>query len=131
MRVENRKCVAVAVLVDLLLSGCSPAPPTLAGGKPVSYWIEALKAPDRKLRKKAAFKLGNAGPTDPAVLPALTRALQDKDAGVRSATILALLKFGAGAQEAIPALTQVQQQDRDRKVRTDAAQALAKLREMR
>jgi HEAT repeat protein len=49
-----------------------------------------------------ADELGNIGPGDPAALPALTGALKDADAGVRCEAVLALLKYGPGAKEAIP-----------------------------
>jgi HEAT repeat protein len=115
------------VLVLLALGGCGPATPTLAGGKPVAYWLEALHGPDAKLRKTAAFKLGNVGPADAAVVPVLTAALKDRDAGVRREAILALMKCGVEAREAIPALTELQQHDRDAQVRIYAAKALRKL----
>jgi len=101
----------------------------MAGGKPVSYWLQALKDPNAKVRKQAAFKLGNVGPADSAVLPALLEALRDADASVRSEAILALIKFGPQAKEAIPLLTDLQQRDRDTRVRTYAAKALEKLAE--
>ena len=46
------------VLTALLLAavgGCGRTPPTLAGGKPVSYWLEAVRGPDARLRKTAVF----------------------------------------------------------------------------
>jgi len=92
-----------------------------------SKWAEALRDRDARVRKKAAFTLGNIGPSDPAVLPALMGALTDADAGVRCEAILALLKYGPGAREAIPALTEIQEKDRDARVRAYAAQALEKL----
>jgi HEAT repeat protein len=120
--------LVLAVLL-ILLSGCGTAPPTAVGGRPVSYWVKALQSPDAKLRKQAVFKLGNVGPADAAVYPALIGALNDTDTVVRCEAILALLKFGPAAREAIPALTEVEQHDRDAKVRSYAAKALAKLRE--
>jgi HEAT repeat protein len=111
------------VILLISLSGCGGAQPPLAGGK----WSEALRDADAKLRKKAAFTLGNIGPSDPAVLPALTGALKDPDAGVRCEAILALLKCGPGAREAVAALEEVRQRDRDAQVRAYAAKALAKL----
>jgi HEAT repeat protein len=106
------------------LSGCGGGRPTMAGLK----WAQALRDPDAGLRKKAAFKLGNIGPTDPAVLPALLGALKDPDAGVRREAILALLKCGPGAREAIPALADLERRDPDPQVRAYAARALPKLR---
>jgi HEAT repeat protein len=116
-----------AAVLAILVSGCGPAPPSLAGGKPVSYWVQALQSPDAKLRKTAVFKLGNVGPTDPVVFPALLGALKDRDAGVRREAILALMKFGPGAREAVPALAELQQHDRDGQVRAYAAKALRRL----
>jgi HEAT repeat protein len=115
------------VLLLIPLCGCGGAQPPVAGGK----WAEALRAPDAKLRKKAAFTLGNIGSSDPAVLPALIRALRDADAGVRGEVILALLKYGPGAEEAIPELTKVQEKERDAKVRAYAVRAREKLKERR
>jgi HEAT repeat protein len=83
------------------------------------------------LRKTAVFKLGNVGATDPAVWPALLEALKDKDAAVRREAILALMKFGPGAHEAIGILTELRQRDADAQVRVYAAKALRKLSEGR
>lgn len=106
------------------LCGCGRPVATLAGGKPVGYWLDALHGPDARLRKTAVSKLGNVGPTDPAVVPALTAALKDRDAAVRREAITALMKCGADAREAIPVLTDLQQHDRDAQVRRYAAKAL-------
>jgi HEAT repeat protein len=110
----------------LLACGCQQAQPTLSGGEPVSHWVQALKDPDAKQRKKAAHKLGNAGPADETVVPALVAALQDRDAGVRGEAALALAKFGPSARDAVPALTALQQ-DRDATVRAYAADAVGKI----
>jgi len=115
------------VILLLLLSGCAKAPDTDAR---VRHWIETLRQPDAKMRKEAAFKLGNLGLTDPAtVVPALTAALKDVEAGVRCEAILALVKCGPRAKEAIPELTEAQLKDRDAKVRDYAAKALKRLKE--
>ena len=55
-------------------------------------------------------------------------ALKDADARVRSEAVLALVKFGPDAREAVPALMEVQQRDRDALVRAQAGKALEKLR---
>src|SRR5207302_5092236 len=78
----------VLVLLAVGPAGCGKARPVLAGGKPVRHWVTALGDPDPKVRRQAALKLGNVGPGDPAVLPALTAALRDGDAGVRRQAIL-------------------------------------------
>jgi HEAT repeat protein len=115
----------LCITLIIALSGCTKTPPKMAGSK----WAEALHSPDVRTRKHAAFTLGNIGPSDPAVLPALLEALKDADPTVRCEAILALLKYGPGAQEAIPLLTEVQAKDRDARVRAYAAQALEKLGE--
>jgi HEAT repeat protein len=120
------KVFSVALLA-VVVSGCARAEPTLSGGKPVDHWIKALTEPDAKVRKTAAFKLGNAGPVDAAVFPALVAGLKDSDPAVRCEVILALLKFGPVAKEAIPALTDLRQQDEEPKVRDYAAKALVKI----
>jgi HEAT repeat protein len=124
------RSILVAILL-VLVCGCGKKQPILAGGKPVSYWVEALHDPDPGLRKKAAFKLGNVGPADASVLPALIEALKDAEPRVRCEAILALVKFGSGAKAAIPALTEVEQQDTDDRVRTYAANALQRLQSVK
>jgi HEAT repeat protein len=117
-----RRILLVILLISL--GGCGRGQPRMAGGK----WAEALRASDPKVRKKAAFTLGNIGPGDPAVLPALLAALKDTDSGVRREAILALLKLGPGAGEAVPVVEEMSRRDPDSRVRACATQALGKLR---
>src|SRR5947209_18535561 len=121
------KPLIAAILLTVLLSGCDKERPMLAGGKPVRSWVEALKEPDAKLRKTAVSKLGNVGPADETVLPALLGALTDTDATVRREAILALMKYGPGAREAMARLADLRKNDRDAQVRNYAAKALEKL----
>jgi HEAT repeat protein len=114
----------------LWAGGCGKARPTTAGGKPVSHWVQALQDPDARLRKKAAQKLGNAGPADPAVVPALAGALKDRDARVRAEAALALMKMGPAAQGAIPALAEAHK-DPDPRVREYAVKALERVQAAR
>jgi HEAT repeat protein len=116
-----RRILIVMLLVGLC--GCGRPQPRMAGNR----WAAALHEPDARVRRKAAFTLGNIGPSDPAVLPALIAALRDADAGVRREAILALLKYGPGVEEAVPALIEARDRDRDARVRADAARALEKL----
>ena len=119
------RCFVVVLAAAFAAGGCNRTP-TLAGGEPVGHWVQALKDPDAKQRKKAAHKLGNAGPAEADVVPALTAALQDRDPGVRGEAALALGKCGPAAKDAIPALTALRQ-DRDATVRNYAADALGKI----
>ena len=110
-------------------AGCSRPQPTLSGGKPDSHWVETLRSsPDAKLRKEAAFKLGNVGPSDPTELPALGEALKDRDAVVRCEAILAIVKFGSAARGIIPALEELRDRDRDVKVRGYPEKAVGRIR---
>jgi HEAT repeat protein len=127
--VRNFCLIGLAVLPAALAAGCGPARPTLAGGKPVDHWVQALRDADARVRRNAAFKLGNVGSCDPAALPALLGALHDPDAGVRCQAILALVKFGPEAREAAPALARLQRHDPSARVRTYAGKALARLRD--
>lgn len=109
-----------------LLVGCGKTPATLAHGKPVHYWVQALQDADARVRIKAVHSLGNVGPADPAAIPALSRAVSDRDAKVRGEAILALLRIGPAAKEAIPVLTEAQK-DKDAQVRCYAAKALERI----
>ena len=49
--------IITAVILLAFLQGCSQSPATLAGGKPVGYWVEALQnSHDAKSRKEAASR---------------------------------------------------------------------------
>jgi len=117
-------------LLAVLLCGCGKEQPTLSGGKPVSHWLAEAKGRDAKARKRAVFKLGNVGPADAAVLPAVLGALADQDPAVRCEAIRAVVKFGARGQVAQSKLVQMRQNDNDAEVRTIAAKALEKLKEI-
>ena len=123
-----RTSVAQAFFAGLVvfLSGCGKTPATLAHGKPVSHWVQALQDSDVRVRTRAVTALGNVGPADPAAIPALIAAVKDRNAKVRGEAILALLKLGPAAKDAIPVLTQAQK-DQDAQVRTHAAKALQRI----
>src|SRR5216683_2590444 len=95
-----RQMIALtAIAVAVAVCGCGRATPTLAGGKPVHHWVEALQSPDASTRKHAVSKLGNVGRADPEAFPALLGALKDRDAGVRREAILPVMKCGPDAEE--------------------------------
>ena len=128
-RLQRRAPRAIVVLALLpILGGCTAKTdaPLTAGGQPVSYWLEELKKPDPKARKKAVTKLGHVGKADPAAIPAIANALRDKNALVRAEAALALLNLGPDAEQAIPALTAATR-DKNPKVRDYAARALERL----
>jgi HEAT repeat protein len=122
------RSILIIVAVTALLTGCSRPTPTLAGGKPVEFWVKQLQSGDAKARRQAAAKLGNVGPADPAVLPALRSALNDADALVRAEAIRSLARCGPAAKDSVAELEQLQAHDADATVRDCAAKALAHLR---
>jgi vesicle coat complex subunit len=117
----------LTALVATASTGCGKSQPTLAGGKPIRYWVEAINDSNPMTRKEAALHLGNVGPTDDAALPALLGAMRDPDPRVRCEVILAVVKFGPDAKQAVDDLTDLKLHDGDAKVRDHASKALAKL----
>ena len=123
------KAAGIMLGAVLLLSGCSSSSSgeTMAHGQPLSHWLQEIKtASDTKARKHAARILGNIGPVDAAIVPALAAALQDKAADVRLEAIIALEKIGPAARDALPAL-EAAKKDPDARVRTLAAEALKRM----
>ena len=87
MRILLLSCV-------LVLAGCGfKQEPVLSHGKTASYWIDTLKSPNPKERKKAVEALGHIGPADSAAIPALIETVKDGDPLVRGHAILALLNI--------------------------------------
>ena len=122
-----RKLLLVLLPAVSFLSGCAkPAAPLTAHGQPVAHWVEELKRPEAKARKKAVRALGHVGKADPAALPAVVAALKDRDAAVRQEAALALLNLGPDAADAVGALAEAQK-DADAKVRAYAARALERV----
>jgi HEAT repeat protein len=125
-----RHVVGATLVAVVFLGGCGPAAPTLSGGKPVSYWVDALRDPNAyaRARKKAVDELGNVGAADPAAFPAVLGALKDDpDPAVRGEAARAVVKFGPKAQEAVPTLENMRDNDPDPATRDLAARALAAL----
>ena len=130
MTFPGKNPVTRVFLIAILVVSCSScmAPPEVDTGPRVEHWIEALRESDARVRKEAAFKLGNLGLTEPErIVPALMGALRDADAAVRCEAILALLKCGPDAEEAVGELSELQQNDGDPRVREYAGEALEKL----
>ena len=72
-------------------------------GQLVSHWLDELKKPDPKARKKAITALEGVGTADPAAIPAIIGALRDSDPSVRDVAVLTLLNIGPDVHDAATA----------------------------
>jgi HEAT repeat protein len=115
------------LLIALALAGCGPAPTTTVHGRPASYWLEQLRAPEAGARRVAIRMLANAAAADPVAVPALAGVLDDPEPAVRREAVLALLKAGPLAKDAAGALEKCLQ-DADPEVRVAADRALQRVR---
>jgi HEAT repeat protein len=105
-------------LVAALAAGC--------GGPSTAEWIAQLQAPESSQRIHAVRALAARTGEAEAAVPALTEALQDRDAFVRRDAASALGGFGPEAREALPALRRLLR-DPNAGVRRAAAGALKKI----
>ena len=118
------------MMLSVFMFGCSRSDvpkEKYFSDKPVEHWLEAIKSPEPKTRKKAADILGNVGPVDPRAVPALIDAVKDRDAKVRDAAILGLSKIGPPAASAESVLEEATK-DSDPTVRSHATAALVRVR---
>jgi HEAT repeat protein len=91
--------------------------------EPVALLIEALRAPDKYDRARAARVLGGIGADAKAAIPVLLEALRDREAMVRFDAANALEKMGDAAKDALSHALQ----DEDEVVRRIAAEALGRI----
>lgn len=95
-------------------------------GRPLSAWIEDLKAQAPYTRHRAAYTISSLGPPAKAAVPALIEALKDPARTVRYAVAYALSEIGPAAADAIPALTDAED-DVDDDVAFMAKKAIKKI----
>ena len=89
--------------------------------------VEVLSAsPTMDLREQAARSLGEIGAAAKEAIPALTKALSDREWQVRTAAATALGEMGALARSAVPAL-KAAAADQEAYVRAAAERALTKI----
>ena len=120
----NRRLVIFGFVASLL-TGCGAKEPYRSGGRTGAYWMQALKQPDVKLRRKAALKIGPIMVTHDACRSAAIEALRDEDAQVRLAAIRLLKVYATShAASVAPALRRLEQTDPDLAVRQAAKLAI-------
>ena len=119
------RCLPVILIVVVV--GCGQSPPETVHGKPVSHWLDELKKPDAKVRKKAVQALGSAASTLSEARAGLLVGLQDAEADVRYEACLAIVQLGAKTPaEAVPLLEKAAG-DPDPRVKAAAAKALKRV----
>jgi HEAT repeat protein len=90
--------------------------------------IDVLKNDkNEEVRRLAAKALGREGLEPKTVVPALTDALKDGDAGVRKYAVFGLKIHGKDAKSAVPAVIDVLKNDKNEEVRCIAADTLGKV----
>jgi serine/threonine protein kinase len=123
---------AIPVLIHALVEPAPPPEePTLPAAAPaeqrerdpIALLIEALHAPDKYDRARAARVLGGFGADAKAAIPVLLEALRDREAMVRFDAAKALEKMGDAAKDALARALQ----DDDEVVRRIAAEALGRI----
>src|SRR5712691_11360901 len=108
---------AVLSIALVCFAGCGKKSPELlsVSGKPIEFWLAALRdgGADSQQRIKAVKALSNVGPAHSAAIPALIKALDSPEIAVRVEAVLALLKNGTHANEALPVLQRIAHSDKD------------------
>ena len=120
----------LALFFAAMLCGCSSSTVPTAKfffGEPVSHWLAEATNADPKHRLKAIEVLGNVGPADPGAIPAMTKALSDKDLKIRTAAVLGLAKIGPDAQSALPRLQEMAASEKDATLRKHIQTAITKI----
>jgi HEAT repeat protein len=118
------------IVAGSLGSGCSSKATYTSGGRTAAYWAQVLKQSDVEMRRRAALKIGPLILSDAAAMPATLAALKDEDSAVRLTAIRSLKIYAVSKQsQAVPALREVQTNDKLEQVRDAAAKALEALSE--
>ncbi len=108
------------VLCLLACGGCGKT-------KSTDQLIEELNSPEEGERLKAVRLLQQRRTDAAKVVPAMIEALKDKGSDIRLSAAIGLGYFGEQAKDAIPALQQAAQSDKDSRVRKQAGIALSRI----
>ena len=88
-REMKKRRLVLFLLIGILSVGCSKDE-IYYEGKSTSQWIKMLRAKDPEARRSAVAALGHIGPRAEMVVPALIKAMGDRDRVVRVQAIIAL-----------------------------------------
>ncbi len=114
------RILCVLLLCLLTCSGCGKT-------KSTDELLQDLKSPQEKDRIIAVRLLPQRKGDASKVVPALIEALKDREGDIRWSAAIGLGYFGEQAKDAIPALQQAAQHDRDARVREAAGIALSRI----
>ena len=127
MRLAVPFLYAVLVLSSFRQANARDEEPVVSGLKK-SEWIRMLDDPSARRRRAAVVALGVVGSLHKDVVPALGRALRDKDQAVRSQTIQVLAGMRhEDIRELVPEFADLIKEDPDVAVRQQAAALLGRI----
>ena len=75
--------------------------------KTLGEWISDLGSNDRQTRYNAVVAINHFERVDPKALPALIKAIEDEDSGVREESLKAISSMGKEAKSALPKLVEI------------------------
>lgn len=99
----------------------------VADGRPLSRWVEDLKAPAPQTRNAAAYEISGLGPAAASAVPALIEALDDPEASVRFPVTVALAEIGPAAKPAIPKLKKMMDEEINDEIAAAAKRAIRRI----
>jgi HEAT repeat protein len=128
------RLLGVLVVASMLAGGAAAqstpakAAEPVSDGRPLSEWVEDLKAPAPQTRNAAAYEIAGMGPAAVAAVPDLIVALDDQIAAVRYPAIIALMEIGPAAKAAIPKLEHMEEEEINDEIAAAARRALKRIR---
>ncbi|HEX3276610.1 MAG TPA: HEAT repeat domain-containing protein [Gemmatimonadales bacterium] len=98
-----------------------------ADGRPLSRWVQDLKAPAPQTRNAAAYEISGMGPAAASAVPALIEALDDPEASVRFPVTVALAEIGPAAKPAVPKLKKMMDEEINDEIAAAARRAIRRI----
>ena len=133
---QSRSMLLIAALLvcassGLHADGSAGAEPSW-DSRPLSFWMQALRASDPIERRRAAdavtqIAIAHGGDAAEPAVPALQAILDEHSADLRQSSAAALEQIGPPAAASVPALLRVFQHDETAVVRRSAGLALARI----
>jgi HEAT repeat protein len=99
----------------------------VADGRPLSRWVQDLKAAAPQTRNAAAYEISGMGPAAAAAVPALIEALDDPEASVRFPVTVALAEIGPAAKPAVPKLKKMMDEEINDEIAAAAKRAIRRI----